>query len=185
MKRGFVAIVVLCAVLLSLPPARAETWHAFQRAHRSWIHRDKPAHDLLGLTPAWIQARADWRAEVRLRTARWYHRWLRAAAPFTVPAIESGPPGVLTYNGDHEAMWLCIHSYEGSWTDPDPPYFGGLQMGYGFMEAYGGSLYAEKGTADHWTPDEQIGVAEAAFAINGYNLNWLWSQWPISGPACT
>src|SRR5205807_2977134 len=24
--------------------------------------------------------------------------------------------------------WLCIHHYEGAWTDPNPPYYGGLQM---------------------------------------------------------
>src|SRR5207244_2624880 len=23
----------------------------------------------------------------------------------------------------HYNQWLCIHNYEGSWTDPNPPYF--------------------------------------------------------------
>jgi hypothetical protein len=59
--------------------------------------------------------------------------------------------------------WLCIHHYEGSWTDPNAPYYGGLQMDMSFMEAYGGNLLRTKGTADHWTPLEQIWVAERAY----------------------
>jgi hypothetical protein len=59
--------------------------------------------------------------------------------------------------------WLCIHRYEGSWTDPNGPYYGGLQMDMSFMEAYGDRLLRTKGTADHWTPLEQIWVAERAY----------------------
>jgi hypothetical protein len=59
--------------------------------------------------------------------------------------------------------WMCIHRHEGSWTDPDAPYYGGLQMDMSFMQAYGGGLLRRKGTADHWTPLEQIWVAERAF----------------------
>ena len=59
--------------------------------------------------------------------------------------------------------WLCIHHYEGSWTDPNAPYYGGLQMDMSFMQAYGASLLRRKGTADHWSPLEQIWVAERAY----------------------
>lgn len=59
--------------------------------------------------------------------------------------------------------WLCIHHYEGSWTDPNAPYYGGLQMDMSFMQAYGARLLRTKGTADHWTPLEQIWVAERAY----------------------
>ena len=119
-----------------------------------------------------------------------HHRHHESALRLRPPAAPQEPvqaqpaPIYEPYTGDHLALWLCIHSREGSWTDPNPPYFGGLQMGYGFMEAYGGSLYAEKGTADHWTPDEQIGVAEAAWAKNGYGMKWLFSQWPATAPPC-
>ena len=58
--------------------------------------------------------------------------------------------------------WLCIHRYEGSWADPNGPYYGGLQMDMSFMQEYGGWLLRHKGTADHWTPLEQIWVAERA-----------------------
>jgi hypothetical protein len=63
----------------------------------------------------------------------------------------------------HLGAFLCIHEYEASWTDAGGPYYGGLQMDYGFMEHYGSSLLRTKGTADHWTPIEQIWVAERAY----------------------
>lgn len=62
----------------------------------------------------------------------------------------------------HYYSWLCIHRYEGSWTDPNAPYYGGLQMDWNFMRTYGSWLLSHKGTADHWTPFEQMLVAERA-----------------------
>jgi len=63
----------------------------------------------------------------------------------------------------HLAAWLCIHRYEGAWADPNPPYFGGLQMDLGFQRTYAPELVRRKGTADKWTPLEQIWVAERAY----------------------
>src|SRR5207302_1578247 len=40
----------------------------------------------------------------------------------------------------HLSAWLCIHQYEGSWTDDGAPYYGGLQMDLGFQARYGRSL---------------------------------------------
>ena len=65
-------------------------------------------------------------------------------------------------NPPHKLEWLCIHRYEGSWTDPSPPYYGGLQMDLSFQRAYGAHLLQRKGTADRWTPLEQMWVAERA-----------------------
>jgi hypothetical protein len=65
-------------------------------------------------------------------------------------------------NPPHRRQWLCIHRYEGAWNDPNPPYFGGLQMDYSFMATYGRHLLRTKGTADKWTPLEQMWVAERA-----------------------
>jgi len=62
----------------------------------------------------------------------------------------------------NKGAWMCIHRYEGSWTDPNPPYYGGLQMDEGFQRTYGRHLYDLKGTADHWTPLEQMWTAEKA-----------------------
>ena len=62
----------------------------------------------------------------------------------------------------HLRAWLCIHRFEGSWRDSGAPFYGGLQMDYGFMARYGGFLLRRKGTADNWSPIEQIWVAERA-----------------------
>jgi hypothetical protein len=79
----------------------------------------------------------------------------------------------------HLRAWFCIQGYEAAWNDPNPPYFGGLQMDIGFQRAYGPSLLARKGTADHWTPLEQMWVAERAFrAGRGF------FAWPNTARAC-
>jgi hypothetical protein len=65
-------------------------------------------------------------------------------------------------NPPHKRQWLCIHRFEGSWTDPNGPYYGGLQMDLGFQRRYGAHLLATKGTANNWTPLEQMWVAERA-----------------------
>jgi hypothetical protein len=74
-------------------------------------------------------------------------------------------------NPPHRSQWLCIHGYEGSWTDPNAPYYGGLQMDREFQVTYGGDLLRSKGTADHWTPLEQMWVAERAYRTRGF---WPW-----------
>ncbi len=71
----------------------------------------------------------------------------------------------------HRTEWLCIHRFEGSWSDPNAPFFGGLQMDVEFQRTYGFDLYRAKGTANHWTPLEQMWVAERAFRTRGF---WPW-----------
>jgi hypothetical protein len=79
----------------------------------------------------------------------WHRRavraWRRAASP------------------PRRSAWLCIHRHEGAWDDPNPPYYGGLQMDISFQRAYGRDLLRRKGTADNWTPLEQMWVAERAY----------------------
>jgi hypothetical protein len=62
----------------------------------------------------------------------------------------------------HLHAWRCIHKYEGAWRDPNAPYYGGLQMDLSFQRRYGSSLLRRKGTANHWSPYEQMWVAERA-----------------------
>jgi hypothetical protein len=62
----------------------------------------------------------------------------------------------------HRSGWLCIHHFEGAWSDPNAPYYGGLQMDLSFQRTYGRELLRRKGTANHWTPLEQMWVAERA-----------------------
>jgi hypothetical protein len=79
----------------------------------------------------------------------------------------------------HLRAWFCIHTYEGAWNDPNPPYYGGLQMDIGFQQTYGAALLARKGTADHWTPLEQMWVAERA-----YRSGRGFFAWPNTARAC-
>lgn len=75
-------------------------------------------------------------------------------------------------------QWMCIHRYEGGWRLIDGPYYGGLQMDYEFQRTYGPELLARKGTADNWTPLEQIWVAERAYRELGYQ------PWPNTARMC-
>jgi hypothetical protein len=79
----------------------------------------------------------------------------------------------------HRLQWLCIHRYEGSWRDRGAPYYGGLQMDMAFMRLYGASLLQRKGTAENWTPLEQMWVAEKA-----YRSGRGFYPWPNTARAC-
>ena len=96
------------------------------------------------------------------------HRWQRLAR--TARRAAQHPP--------HLAAFMCIHRYEGSWNDAGAPFYGGLQMNYGFQASYGGALLRQKGTADHWTPLEQIWVAEKALRSRGFY------PWPNTARYC-
>jgi len=74
--------------------------------------------------------------------------------------------------------WTCIHQYEGSWTDSGAPYYGGLQMDLGFQATYAGWLLRHRGTADHWSPLEQIWTAVRAWRVRGF------SPWPSTAHYC-
>ena len=79
----------------------------------------------------------------------------------------------------HRAAWLCIHRYEGSWQDSGDPYWGGLQMDRGFMQAHAPAFLLRRGYADRWTPLEQMWVAERA-----YRSGRGFSPWPNTARIC-
>ena len=121
---------------------------------------------MLGRPPANSSRTLAYRSLARLERVarRWQHRahqaWWHA----------NHPPGL--------ANWLCIHRYEGSWADSGGPYWGGLQMDLSFQQSYGAWLLSHKGTADHWSPLEQIWVAVRASHSRGY------SPWPNTARDC-
>jgi hypothetical protein len=96
----------------------------------------------------------------------WHNRAIHARHRF-----HKGPP--------HEWQWLCIHHYEGRWNDRGDPYWGGLQMDRAFMRMYGAHLLKRKGTADRWTPLEQMWVAEKA-----YRSGRGFYPWPNTARSC-
>ena len=112
--------------------------HHYRRATWRW-------QSVMGVrrTPATRAAAKDpsHRYKVWVRNL-WKHRAKRARR------VATHPP--------HRAGWMCIHSHEGAWHDPNGPYYGGLQMDLGFQRSYGAWLLRKKGTADHWTPLEQM-----------------------------
>ena len=103
------------------------------------------------------------------------HRWLLKYGRYLQAKYSSY---VRTYYPPHYSEWMCIHHYEGAWNDPNAPYYGGLQMDWGFMRNYGSWLLKSKGTADHWTPLEQMWVAERGLAVQG------WYAWPNTARMC-
>jgi hypothetical protein len=102
--------------------------------------------------------------QLRQLARRWRHRahraWWHAKHP---PELDG---------------WLCIHHYEGSWADSGSPYWGGLQMDLSFQERYGGWLLRNKGTADHWSPLEQIWAGVRASHTRGF------APWPATARYC-
>lgn len=111
-------------------------------------------------------------------------------------------------NPPHLPDWLCIQSGikngrwskslkylggghlvgrgEASWKNPgidwrgNPSiYYGGIQMDRLFQQTYGPSLYRSKGTANNWTPYEQMWVAENALR-HGRDFH----AWPSTARAC-
>jgi hypothetical protein len=99
-----------------------------------------------------------------LTTRRALRFWRRHAQ--RVLRLAARPP--------HRSGWLCIHRFEGSWSDSGDPYWGGLQMDRGFMRTYAPRLLLRHGLANRWSPLEQMWVAERAHRSGrGY---WPWAN---------
>ena len=82
-------------------------------------------------------------------------------------------------NPPFESAWRCIQRHEGRWNDPNAPYYGGLQMDIRFQRTYGADLLRRKGTANNWTPVEQMWVAVRAHRSG----RGFW-PWPNTARAC-
>lgn len=82
----------------------------------------------------------------------------------------------------HLRAWRCIYRYENAghgWhANTGNGYFGGLQMDIDFQRTYGPKLLRRKGTADRWTPVEQMLVAERAWRDRGF------APWPTTASLC-
>ena len=154
--------VFLFAVLVA--PAVAIVPQATARQHSA--ERDNAARASAAAAAKLLEARTSARllrhiVARRDETWRWQRVMLHPRTPFNNSArrVQS-----LTYrkwvlglwhrrarvakrqalNPPHKAQWLCIHRYEGSWTDPGSPYYGGLQMDLGFQQHTGSSSTARR-----------------------------------------
>lgn len=127
-------------------------------------------HHLMGKPRPRIVQRATAEFDSLLAYRQWLRRAWRGRAVRARLKVRRPP---------HLAAWLCIHAYEGHWRDPDSPYYGGLQMDLAFQRQYGPELLRRKGTADRWTPYEQMWVAERALrAGRGFY------PWPFTARRC-
>jgi hypothetical protein len=132
----------------------------------------------------------------RTHTWRWQHLMGRPRTPFSNSARQSDNPDYHRWVRDlwkrrlvrarrqaahppHLRAWLCIQRYEAPWYDPRPPYYGGLQMDVHFQRRYGAWLLRAKGTANRWTPLEQMWVAERAHRSG----RGFW-PWPNTARLC-
>ncbi len=132
---------------------RSKTWHWQDIAGRTrtpTVYAEK--HTSSAAYLAWIE---------RL----WSHRRI------TARRLAASHPAIA-----HLSLWLCIHRGEGSWTDGGSPYYGGLQMSYGWD-----GLVTD---ASLLSPYEQMRAAELGYARSGYSRAWLEGQWPNTSPPC-
>jgi len=126
------------------------------------------------VTRSFASARASSdRASLRLWQVRSAAAALAVAA-HAQPRPDAGLPGWL------RQAFLCIHSYEGSWTsNTGNGYYGGLQMDWGFMRTYGPEFVRQWGSADNWPVDAQLVAAARAHAsARGF------TPWPNTSRAC-
>jgi len=158
-------ITMFVALFVGTTQAKASRYikqiHHYQKETWKWQH-------LMGVQKTHAGHTAERSKSATYR--RWVRDlWLRRA--YNAWKEAQNPP--------HESGWLCIHRYEGAWTDSGSPYYGGLQMDLGFQRTYGGFLLYRKGTANRWSPLEQMWVAERAFRSGrGYY------PWPNTARYC-
>lgn len=127
---------------------------------RYWEHRRQ-------LQMAYSSAQVQW-AKKSLRIVQ---RNLHALTQ----AVHQTVAGVV---GSVKSALLCIHRYEGSWSDPGSPYWGGLQMDMNFQSAYGPEFLKRWGTADHWPVWAQLTAGARAVKARGY------APWPNTARYC-
>lgn len=169
MKRAILSLLAVAAVLAALVGGVTTTARANPTLEdiAAYRHMTWKWQRLMGIRPT-----TSWKHERKAGTA--YQKWIRHLwykRAHTAWRHAMNPP--------HEAAWKCIHRYEGAWTDSGAPYYGGLQMDLSFQRAYGSDLLRRKGTADHWTPIEQMWVAERA-----YRSGRGFYPWPNTARSC-
>ncbi len=172
MNRARIRVILLALALLAAPSAQARRERAAGVVlDRIAYYRAQTWHwqELMGLarTPS---SRAAWRrTDTRFRSRvlqGWRHRaalvWTWARRP------------------SFQRAWLCIHEGEGAWhSNTGNGYYGGLQMDLEFQHSYAPRFLLRRGTADRWTPLEQMWVAERA-RRSGRGFY----PWPNTARAC-
>lgn len=167
------AVLVVATMALSAPAAHAmsarqHVEHARTTLHaahgtlrffsrRQWLVWDGP------LARRRIAKGALRVAYARITAAR--SELVRAQAVLVI--VTEPPADALT------RAFLCIHSYEGSWTaNTGNGYYGGMQMDAAFELRYGGEFVHRWGTANNWPVWAQLVAARRAY-LSGRGF-WPW-----------
>jgi Transglycosylase-like domain len=104
-----------------------------------------------------------------------YHVWLRSLWRRRATVVRER-----SLHPPHKQQWQCIHRHEGGWrSNTGNGYYGGLQMDIAFQRHYGSWLLRKKGTADRWTPIEQMWIAERA-----HRSGVGFFPWPNTARSC-
>lgn len=149
--------------------AESQQLHRFYHASGYLLAIGRVAHRTIYSSNPTIRGRwkraAHWLASIRRDAARKLYVLRHPNAPPVYPGL---PP--------HAAGWLCVHSREGAWNDEGAPYYGGLQMSYGWEGVVT--------DAAQLTPAQQMWAAEKVAAQHGFSYSWMQGQWPETFPPC-
>lgn len=152
-----------------------ETW--------SWQDQSLSPHSRPGLAGRHLADVVSLRKELKLWIKREDNARIHTQNPphkFQLLCIQSGIRGgrwspTLEYLGGG----TFVGSGEGSWqANTGNGYYGGLQEDLDFQRTYAPQLLRTKGTADRWTPWQQIWTAERAIKTRGFG------PWPKTARAC-
>ncbi len=169
-----VATILVVAGCIYAVGLRADRIHAGRTVTEREVSSvgEHPASRSVTVTYRGLTA-SQWAARFRHRT-----RQLQAARrneKHAQAALRQAPWG----NSTLERAFLCIHTFEGSWTDAGAPFWGGLQMDSSFQSSYGDWAVRAFGTADHWPVSVQI-----ATAIRAYVSGRGFYPWPNTARSC-
>ena len=186
-------LAFVCACALALALFGAATLRAEITPEPQPSTEPAPAADLLAGPPE-LSQRQRQKLIDRFRHATW--RWQRVMGRSVTRKLPNAPElfsgkvdawrrtaarmRAHAHNPPHKRHWLCIHRYEGAWTsNTGNGYYGGLQMDLSFQRAYAPGLLRRRGTADRWTPLEQMWAAERA-----HRSGRGFYPWPNSARVC-
>ena len=173
------SISLACAALLSQPAPAADNQRTLAAGSRYLIPQiDRWREETWRWQRLMAKPRTHSAATERESLSPVYREWvLRLWKKRALRARREAlnPPSV--------SKWLCIfrherHPGQGWRTNTGNGYYGGLQMDIRFQRRYGRWLLRRKGTANRWTPIEQIWVAERGRRAQG------WYAWPNTARYC-
>jgi hypothetical protein len=184
-KAGFVALAVCVALAAAL--AVAAVARARQDAHTASLYSGAASTRYAARHPARVNPHLTrrlrhtaWHWESLMGRRRTHFAWpLHTRRALAFWRVRAGRVRHQAGRPPHRFAWLCIHRYEGSWSDSGDPYWGGLQMDRSFMLAHAPAALLQRGWANRWSALEQMWVAERA-----YRSGRGFYPWPHTARIC-